>query len=97
MAAKLGFLKGKYLPLSYAQTYMYGCDWKEKSQTGLRVRLIKDKVSSDGKWVRLYAGTKRVWDCNYIFFKENFTKVVSVAPPKCTKELLEDGSCGCGF
>lgn len=74
MVIKLGFLKDRYLPLPYAQTFMYGSEWQKNAATGLRVKLVKDEVSSDGIWVRLYAGSKRVWDCNYDFFKANFTK-----------------------
>lgn len=72
---KVGFLKDRYSPLPYAQTYMYGSNWQQYRDTGLRVSIIKDVQSSDERWVRFYAGRKRIWDCNYIFFKENFVKV----------------------
>jgi len=72
---KIGWLKDRYLPLPYAQTYMYGSEWQKNSTVGLRVRIVADKVSSDGIWARFYVGTKRVWDCNCDFFRANFEKV----------------------
>jgi len=74
---KIGWVKGRFLPDPYAQTYMYGSEWQKNATVGLRVRVVADKRSSDGIWTRFYVGGKRIWDCNYQFFLVNFIKVVS--------------------
>jgi len=99
MKKKTGFLKDKYHPLPYAQTYLYGEKWLDNGLVELRAKIVADPLSSDGIWVNFYVKSRKVWDCNYEFFKSHFVEVAHtkkaakpIRKPKTPKGLMFEGS-----
>ena len=62
---KSKYLRGKYLPDPFAVTWLWSYD-----PLSVRVGYSKDGY----RWAFFYRGRKRVWDCNYDFFKYHFYK-----------------------